>query len=774
MNKFVCFVFGILCSGMIFANELKHEFRATWFTTHYAIDWPSTKATSDSKREQQKKEMTNIFDEMVAGNMNAVCMQVRSLSDATYKSSYENWASILTGTRGKDPGYDPLAYAVEEAHKRGLELHVWVNPFRVTSGGTISTDDLVWKNAGEWIIKYDNGSFDGQIIDPGFPNARAYVIKVLMEIVNNYDVDGIVMDDYFYPYGGTTTEDAKSKALYKPDNVVDVNKDGDTDDDWRRSNVDVCLKALYDTIQSVKPWVRLGMGTFGIWSTQKKAAEAYGLTLPSGISGLDDYDVQACNPVEWVMNGYVDYINPQLYWATSTTSTNYNVLCEWWAKDVCEHFSNQLPDGKKVHFFVSQAAYRAVDGGFSEGISEIQKQITANRKNLSSGSTGSVFYNTKSYRQMATDLAASHFIYKALPPAMDWKSKTTLEAPTDLNISGNTVTWQHPTAERFTVYVYPKGLDFATAQKDAQYLQGVVYGQSCELNVEGLMDMTIAVCSYDRFGVEHGVALLNGGKFPESDPSATEITWVLNGGVLKTIAAPTNEELWENWKPDYVSFYDNLYGDQFIGSEDRAMNDVLGFTWINSMGKGLAAEFMTQSADWKWLKDYMLAEAEAQDKTIESDNNWRYNLYSFFNCDNAAYRIDGYCAGSTVDFTEAGKPDVWGPYYPNAGETDMQLPDQVTETYVLPTPTHPEGYEFLGWYTTATITGEAVVAIPAGWKGTLYAHWEEPTTRIVNIDTDNSVKVYDVFGRYVGNNIDNLSHGLYVIVQGGNVTKIIQ
>ena len=773
MNKFVCFVFGILCSGMIFANELKHEFRATWFTTHYAIDWPSTKATSESKREQQKKEMTNIFDEMVAGNMNAVCMQVRSLSDATYKSSYENWASILTGTRGKDPGYDPLAYAVEEAHKRGLELHVWVNPFRVTSGGTISTDDLVWKNAGEWIIKYDNGSFDGQIIDPGFPDARAYVIKVLMEIVNNYDVDGIVMDDYFYPYGGTTTEDAKSKALYKPDNVVDVNKDGDTDDDWRRSNVDVCLKALYDTIQSVKPWVRLGMGTFGIWSTQKKAAEAYGLTLPSGISGLDDYDVQACNPVEWVMNGYVDYINPQLYWATSTTSTNYNVLCEWWAKDVCEHFSNQLPDGKKVHFFVSQAAYRAVDGGFSEGITEIQKQITANRKNLSSGSTGSVFYNTKSYRQMATDLAASHFIYKALPPAMDWKSKIALEAPTDLKISGNTVTWQHPTAERFTVYVYPKGLDFATAQKDAQYLQGVVYGQSCELNVEGLMDMTIAVCSYDRFGVEHGVALLNGGKFPESDPNATEITWVLNGGVLKTIAAPTNEELWENWKPDYVSFYENLYGDQFIGSEDRAMNDVLGFTWINSMGKGLAAEFMTQSADWKWLKDYMLAEAEAQDKTIESDNNWRYNLYSFFNCDNAAYRIDGYCAGSTVDFTEAGKPDVWGPYYPNAGETDMQLPNQVTETYVLPTPTHPDGYEFLGWYTTATITGEAVVAIPAGWKGTLYAHWEKPTTGIVNIDTNNSVKVYDVFGRYVGNNIDNLSHGLYVIVQGKNVTKII-
>ena len=310
----------LILATSVRAEELKHEFRATWFTTHYSIDWPKTKATSDSKREQQKKEMTDIFDEMVAGNLNAACMQVRSLSDATYKSSYEDWASVLTGTRGKDPGYDPLAFAVEEAHKRGLELHVWVNPFRVTSSGTIATTDKVWRSAGEWLIKYDNGSFSGQIIDPGFPDARAYVVKVLMEIVNNYDVDGILMDDYFYPYGGTTTEDAKSQAAYyNADQVTDVNGDGDKLDDWRRENVDKCMKMLYDSIQVVKPWVRFGMGSFGIWTTQKKAAQAYGLTLPSGITGLDDYDVQACNPVEWVKNGYVDYINPQLYWATTSS-----------------------------------------------------------------------------------------------------------------------------------------------------------------------------------------------------------------------------------------------------------------------------------------------------------------------------------------------------------------------------------------------------------------------------------------------------------------------
>ena len=774
MQRSLSFILGILLCTGAYAN-LKHEFRATWFTTHYAIDWPSTKATSDSRRVQQQKEMTDIFDEMVAGNMNAVCMQVRSLSDATYKSSYEEWASILTGTRGKDPGYDPLAFAVEEAHKRGLELHVWVNPFRVTSSGTISTSDKVWQNAGQWIIKYDNGSFAGQIIDPGFPDARAYVIKVLMEIVNNYDVDGIVMDDYFYPYGGTTTEDAKSKALYKPNNVLDVNKDGDTDDDWRRSNVDVCLKALYDTIQSVKPWVRLGMGTFGIWSTQKKAAEAYGLTLPSGINGLDDYDVQACNPIEWVMNGYVDYINPQLYWATSTTSTNYNVLCEWWAKDVCEHFSNQLPNGKKVHFFISQAAYRAVDGGFSEGITEIQKQITANRRNLSSGSTGSVFYNTKSYRQMASDLAASHFIYKALPPAMDWKSKTTLAAPSDLTVSGHTVTWQHPTAERFTVYVYPKGLDFSTAQKDAQYLHRVVYGKSCELDISDIEHMTVAVCTYDRFGVEHEAAIWNEGNFPDSDPNATEIIWVMNGGVLKEIVTPTNEELWEKWKPDYVAFYTKKYGNTFKAASDRAMNDVLGYTWINSVGGGLAAEFMTEDVSWKWLTDYMLSIAEEQDKTISEDNGWRYNLYSFFNCTNAAYRVDGYCAGSTVDFTEAGLPEKWGEYYPNKEEADMQLPSQVTETYILPTPIHPDGHAFLGWYTTATIIGEPIIAIPAGWKGTLYAHWEGLSTSVEEVlDLNQSIQIYDVMGRPLGSDINQLQGNIFIIKQGSYTFKLIR
>ena len=778
--KHLRFIFSIIlltASLTLFANEPKYEFRATWLATVTSIDWPKTKAKDEASRLKQQQELIDIFDKMKAGNMNACCMQVRSLCDAMYQSSYEPWSAALTDTRGKNPGYDPLAFAIEEAHKRGLELHIWVNPFRVTSSGTLDSKDQLQQHAGEWIIKYDNGSFSGQIIDPGYPQARAYVIKVLMEIVNNYDVDGILMDDYFYPYGGTTTEDAASKALYKPANVVDVNKDGDTDDDWRRANVDTCMKLLYDTLQAVKPWVRFGMGPFGIWSTQKKAADAYGLTLPSGIVGLDDYDVQACNTVEWVKQGWVDYINPQLYWSRVYAGQDYDVLCKWWAKDVCEHFSNQLPDGKKVHFFISQAAYHAYDGykGYDDGVQEVKDQIDVNRANLSSGYTGSVFYNTTAYNKMHLELRASHFAHKALPPAMDWKVKEQLSAPTNLRVESNTLLWDHATAERFTVYAYPMGLDLATAQKTGEYLQGIVYGKELSLNqIANWQGMTIAVCSYDRYGVEHQAAIINEGKFPVSDPNATEITWVLNGGEIKEEVFTTNEQLWEQWKPDYVTFYKNMYGDRFIPAEDRPIEDVLGFTWINSLGKGIAADFMTQSADWQWLRDYMLQEAAAQDETISSDNDWRYNLYSFFNCADAAYRVDGYRAGYTVDFREAGKPEAWGAYYGSIGETDVQLPSQVTETYILPIPTHPMGHAFLGWYTTATFEGEAVLAIPAGWVGTLYAKWDGISTSIENIPTDNTMRIYDIMGRMVGTDIHTVGKGVFIIEQNGQRIKTIR
>ena len=464
MKKIFLFLFTLAIGVTTLYANPKHEFRASWMTTGYGLDWPRQKTADAQKAELQQK-----LDALVAGNHNAVCLQVRSFCDAIYKSSYEPWADCLTGTRGQDPGYDPLAFAIEEAHKRGLELHVWVNPFRVTPSGTLSTDDPVWKNAGQWIIKYNNSSFSGQIIDPGYPEARDYVHKVFMEIVNNYDIDGILMDDYFYAYGGTNTEDAdsRSKHLYK---VTDADKDNSYIDDWRRANVDSVVHRLYRDLQKTKPWVRFGMGTPGNWSNKGTAGSYYGISLPA-TTAMESYDYLYCNPVEWAKKGWVDYLNPQVYWSTTAKKGDYDILTPWWAKKVCENFSNKLPNGQKVHFFASQGACYVYDNdgmeGYNDGIAEIQRQIDVNRANLSSGYTGSVFFSTSSAILMRNELRESHFQYKALPPAMSWKSKTTLAAPTNVKVKDTVMSWEHPNAERFTIYIYPRGSKGIAAKDNA-------------------------------------------------------------------------------------------------------------------------------------------------------------------------------------------------------------------------------------------------------------------------------------------------------------------
>ncbi len=518
-----------LCIHLTYATSPKREFRATWLAA-VGVDWPDNKVSSGTTTQitAQKNELVGYLDHLVAGNMNAICYHVRPMADAFYPSTVTDedgnalvpWSHYLTGWngRGKNPNYDPLQYAIEQAHARGLELHAWVNPYRYEADGiSHGTDDPIRKYHPDWILTYTRTSTDengntvtktSTILDPGNPEVRAHIVAVVKEIVDKYDIDGIIFDDYFYPYGGTTTEDAASQAQW--------NTTGMDVDDWRRDNVDKTIKAVYDMIAaSDRPWVRFGISPFGIWTTDATAATKYGVTLPSGITGSDTYKDLGCNTLSWMQGGFVDYISPQLYWATYTSGQEYETLCAWWS-DMAETFSNRLAGNKKVHFFSSQSTSR----GYTTD--EIGLEIDYNRQYDKLDAPGSIFFSHDKYASTYDDyLKANKFTQLSLPPAMDWKNATELAAPTNVQLSGSTLSWSHGTAERFTVYAYTKGISSTVAMADPTNLVKVVYGKT--LNVSSVNNYnsentTFAVCAYDRYGNEYPPGFYNASNL---DPSLT-------------------------------------------------------------------------------------------------------------------------------------------------------------------------------------------------------------------------------------------------------------
>ena len=406
----------------LIAQAPSAEFRAAWLTTLKNIDWPRTHVTQDTTMTVQQAELTDMLDRLAAGNINAVCFQVRPSADALYCSSYEPWCPVLTGVRGMDPGYDPLAFVIQEAHTRGMELHAWVNPFRyeLTAGERIADieaymasedSDPIRMEHPEWLLTYNNTQYKGSILDPGHPEARAYVVKVLMEIVRSYDIDGLVMDDYFYPYGGTADEDFSSQLAYQPDYI--------SVEDWRRACVNDFIRTIHDSLQAAKPDLKFGMSPFGIYSMTGSAAARYGLTLPKGIIGTDAWADLYCDPLAWVEGGYVDYLAPQLYWSTKAAKQGYETLCRWWCESVAA-LDARRGDGKQTHVYISHATYRF-------GADELGAQIDINRKYAPHNAPGSIFYNTNQFlnftggktpENSCERLSRTHFTQKVPAPVL--------------------------------------------------------------------------------------------------------------------------------------------------------------------------------------------------------------------------------------------------------------------------------------------------------------------------------------------------------------------
>ena len=349
-------------------------------------------------------------------------------------------------------------------------------------------------------------------------------------------------------------------------------------------------------------------------------------------------------------------------------------------------------------------------------------------------------------------------------PAMDWKVTESLSAPTNLRLSGNTLTWQHPTADRFTVYAFPASTETKIALTNPAYLKGIVWGKSVNISSFGnLENTTIAVVTYDRFGVEHGIAVYT----PTPD-----ITWVLNGGELPVVEIPTNEELWQMFKTDFDAFHaERIPG--YISGSDLPTTSILEYTWPSYLSEAIGMDFMNEHPNWLWLKDYIQSVAG----TISDLRQWRFNLYAFFNATDQV----AYANGSVItwaecgNFTIAGQPTAWGPAY-QAAKGAITLPDFVTTEYTLPTNlTHPKGYPFLGWWDNASFSGAQLYTIPAFWKGTLYANWQATPTRIEYVlDIAQPMEIYDIMGRYLGTNLSQLQGNVFIIKQGNNTFKFVK
>lgn len=541
----ILFLSLFLISG--YAQTPKREMRATWLATVWSLDWPSTKITETGNSAQikaQKDQMIRILDNLASVNINAVFFQVRSRCDAMYKSSYEPWSSDLVSERGKDPGYDPLAFVVEEAHKRGIEVHAWMNPYRFSTASTYWDGQAgdYRETHPEWILTYpvQDGKYNA-IMNPALPEVRQRITDIVREVVTNYDVDGVVFDDYFYAYGGTPADlDADAQQKYKPEDM--------SLGDWRRENINKMVASVYNMIQKEKPYVTFGVSPFGIWTTNNDVAQKEGIVLPQGITGGNMYEEIYCDPVAWLKEGTVDYISPQLYWTTTAVGQDYDVLCPWWSELAFrfkKHFySSHSISGIQSSSYtrsvvedivkigeekVSLSILSAMERGIWEqnnqmntvqtrasfGPEEIGLQIERNRLSTLDGAPGSVFYSTKyiyNVKGVMPYLKNYCFMEKALVPAIDWKNASSVSSVSSITLNERILQWNSSNKNvRYTVYAVPKDkVTDLDAFNSSRYLLGVSYTNSFEIPESiDLNTVTFAVAVFDRYGNEYTPILID-------------------------------------------------------------------------------------------------------------------------------------------------------------------------------------------------------------------------------------------------------------------------
>lgn len=395
---FISLIIVFSCIAAAIAQNPKREFRGAWLHVIGQTQW------QNKTPKQQKEYITNQFALLEQAGCNAVIFQVRPTADALYKSKLEPWSSWLTGKRGKAPSedWDPLEFAVKEAHKRGMELHAWLNPYRVTSNPKeVLPSDHPSNINPERFVK-----FNGQVFfDPAYQENRDFICKVIDDIVSRYDVDAIHIDDYFYPYpasnGQKFNADGDSYAKFG---------NGMNRDDWRRENVNKLIEQINKTIKKRKPWVRFGVSPFGIWRNKKSDPRG------SDSNGLQNYDDLFADPILWAKNGWIDYLAPQLYWALDLKVAPSRHLAQWWNKN-----------SHGVDVYIGQDTKKTMDTADPQNNAsdELDSKIKLSRslENVKGNVWWHGYWLTGNYKGVADRLKSNYQATLALPPAYGDVSK---------------------------------------------------------------------------------------------------------------------------------------------------------------------------------------------------------------------------------------------------------------------------------------------------------------------------------------------------------------
>jgi uncharacterized lipoprotein YddW (UPF0748 family) len=452
------------------------EFRGMWIATVGNIDWPTNPALPVA---QQKRELIAILDRAAALNLNGVVLQVRSICDALYDSKIEPWSYYLTGAMGRAPSpyYDPLAFAIEEAHKRGLELHAWFSPYRAgpPNGSFPIAAGHISRTRPDWVRRYGTQIW----LDPGEREVQDYTIGVVMDVVNRYDLDGVHFDDRM----GYPEQEPQTKNRQFPDDVPwrRYLAEGGTlgRDDWRRENVNTFVSRVYFSIKAAKPWVKFGVAPRGIWQPGN----------PPQIKGQNSYSSLYTDSRKWLMNGWLDYCSPQLYWQIAPREQSFSVLLNWWR--------GQNPRQRNLWpgLYTDQV-------GKNWKAPEIISQIKIDREQLD-GAAGEIHYSARSIMEnhgRIADALAAIYARPALIPPSPWLEKSFPEKPFLTVENGRRAAWSPAGAERISVWVWQ-------TRANGQWTTQIVPGGAGGIELAGQPEL-VAVTAIDRCGVASPPAVL--------------------------------------------------------------------------------------------------------------------------------------------------------------------------------------------------------------------------------------------------------------------------